>query len=286
GDAGVDLQSLMPEADEPEVVTRFEAETAMRRPVSTPAHVAARRDEGGFARGGDRTSLRLSDEQVALIRTVAEANPRTVVAIVAGSAVVMSEWDTTVAAILQSWYSGMEGGHALADVLFGDVDAAGRLPFTVPTVEGHLPIFDRDASEFAYDHWHGWWKLARDGNAAAYPFGFGLSFTTFEIGAVSAEVADDVVHLTVEARNTGPRPGTDVVQVYAAEPLRLIGFARVELAAGEARDVDIVIPTARLAIRDTDRHAMVVRPGAYDLRVARSAEEAGVAVRVEITPSA
>ncbi|HTN79668.1 MAG TPA: fibronectin type III-like domain-contianing protein, partial [Acidimicrobiales bacterium] len=128
--------------------------------------------------------------------------------------------------------------------------------------------------------------LLRDGNAAAYPFGFGLSYTTFVIGAVATEVVDDVVHLTVGARNTGTRPGTDVVQVYAVEPTRLVGFARVELSPGEARDVDIVIPTARLAVRDLDRHEMVVRPGPYDLRVARSAEDAGVAVSVEIRPSA
>ena len=119
GDAGVDLRSLMPETDDPDLVAMFDAETETRRAVETPEHVRARRDEGGFSRGGDRTSLRLSDDQVALIHAVAAANPRTIVAIVAGSAVLISEWDTEVPAIVQSWYAGMEGGHALADVLFG-----------------------------------------------------------------------------------------------------------------------------------------------------------------------
>ena len=128
GDAGVDLRSLMPEKDDPALVARFEAETETRRPVDTPEHVRARRDEGGFARGGDRTSLRLRDDEVALIHAVAAANPRTVVAIVAGSAVVISEWDHEVPAIVQSWYAGMEGGHALADVLLGVVDVGGAAP--------------------------------------------------------------------------------------------------------------------------------------------------------------
>ncbi len=270
GDAGVDLRGLMPETDDPDLVAMFDAETETRRAVETPDHVRARRDEGGFARGGDRTSLRLSDDQVALIRAIAAANPRTIVAIVAGSAVLISEWDTEVAAIVQSWYAGMEGGHALADVLFGDVDASGRLPFSVPESESHLPAFDRDADRFVYDRWHGWWKLAHDGNAAAYPFGFGLSYTTFALDRAVATTNDDDDVVTVRAtvRNTGDRTGTEIVQVYSADPPRLVGFARVEIAAGEAQEVEIAIPFDRLAVRDVDRHAMVVRPGRYTLRVA------------------
>ncbi len=286
GDAGVDLRSLMPETDDPDLVAMFDAETETRRAVETPEHVRARRDEGGFSRGGDRTSLRLSDDQVALIHAVAAANPRTMVAIVAGSAVLISEWDTEVPAIVQSWYAGMEGGHALADVLFGEVDAAGRLPFSVPETEGDLPAFDRDADRFVYDRWHGWWKLAHDGNAAAYPFGFGLSYTTFALDGASAATGDDVVTVRATVRNTGERAGTDVVQVYSADPPRLVGFARVEIAAGEANAVEIVIPFERFAVRDVTRHAMVVRPGRYTLRVARSAADDGIAVEVDVSPAA
>ncbi len=286
GDTGVDLRSLMPEADEPAVVEAFEADIATRRAVETPAHVRARRDEGGFARGGDRTSLRLPDDQVALIRTAVEANPHTVVAIVAGSAVLISEWDTEVPAILQSWYAGMEGGHALADVLFGARDATGRLPFTVPSAETHLPVFDRDASHFVYDRWHGWWKLERDGNAPAYPFGFGLSYTAFDLASASAEIAESTIRVTVIVRNTGARPGSDVVQVYSADPTRLVGFARVEIAPGDAGAIVVNIPFDRLAVRDPATHAMVVRAGRYGLRVARSAVDPGMTVEVDVSPAA
>jgi beta-glucosidase len=288
GDAGADLRSLMPEGDDPALVARFEAETETRRPVQTPAHVRARRDDGGFARGGDRTSLRLPDDEVALIRAVAAANPRTVVAIVAGSAVVISEWHNEVPAIAQSWYAGMEGGRALADVLLGLVDAAGRLPFTVPEVEDHLPAFDRDADHFVYDRWHGWWKLARDGKAPAYPFGFGLGYTTFDLVEAAALVHDEVIMASAGVRNTGTRLGTEVVQLYSQRigadgPPRLIGFMRLDAEPGATTSASLSIPIARLAERDTASHSMVVRTGRYELRFARNAVDAGVTIDLELS---
>ena len=287
GDAGTPaVNALLPAADDPDLVARFDAETETRRAVETPEHVRARRDEGGFSRGGDRTSLRLPDDQVALIHAVAAANPRTVVAVVAGSAVLISEWDRDVPAIVQSWYAGMEGGHALAEVLLGDVDASGRLPFSVPQTESHLPDFDRDADRFVYDRWHGWWKLAHDGNRPAYPFGFGLSYTTFTLEHASAAASRAAITVHARVRNTGARRGSDVVQVYCAEPARLVGFARVDLEPGEARDAEIVLPRERFAVRDVQRHAMVAEARRYALRVARSATDAGVALEVDFRPSA
>jgi beta-glucosidase len=290
GDAGTaHLRDLFPAADDPELVERFHADIATRRPVETPAHVQER--GGGFALGGDRSSLQLHDAHVTLIRAVADANPQTVVAVVAGSAVVMSEWDDTVPAIVQSWYAGMEGGHGLADVLLGRVDAMGRLPFSVPVTEAHLPAFDRGADSFTYDRWHGWWHLAHAGREPAYSFGFGLSYTTFALDDASATINPDAIAVSAVLRNTGVRDGTDVVQVYAhrsasAGPPRLVGFGRCEVDAGGTRVVEISIPFDRLAERDVDAHAMVVRPGRYALRVARHATDPGLRVEVEITRTA
>ncbi len=123
-----ELRHLFPAEDDPELVESFAASIAEERTIAPPPYVE-RRSDGGFAVGGDRTSLRLHDEDVALIRAVAAANPRTVVSVVAGSAVIVSEWDRAVPAVLQSWYAGMEGGHGLADVLVGHADPSGRLPF-------------------------------------------------------------------------------------------------------------------------------------------------------------
>jgi hypothetical protein len=223
-------------------------------------------DAGGFATGGDRRSLRLHDHDEALIRAVAAANPRTVVVVVSGSAVVMEAWRREVPAIVQLWYSGMEGGHALADVLLGHVDATGRLPFSIPTDEAALPPFDPDADAVTYDAWHGYWLLERDGHLPAFPFGFGLSYTTWEIGHLTPTEGWDV---QVEVRNTGPRDGCTVVQAYARRPgrpqRRLVGFQRVSVAAGGAASVTIPVAEERLATRADG--AWHLAPGRYDIVV-------------------
>ncbi len=142
---------------------------------------------GAFSPGGDRLSLALNARDEALIQAVAAANPRTIVAIMAGSAVVTEAWRNQVPAILMLWYPGMEGGHALADILFGRVNPSGRLPCTFPVSPDDLPVFDRDATAITYDLWHGYRKLDRDGTAAAFPFGFGLSYTRFNYADLRLE---------------------------------------------------------------------------------------------------
>jgi beta-glucosidase len=280
------LSHLFPGGDDPALVEAFNAQIADERKTEPPPH-AAPGVAGGFAVGGDRSSLHLHDDEVALIRAVSTVNPRTVVVLVAGSAVVISEWDSDVPAVVQSWYSGMEGGHGLADVLLGKVDATGRLPFSVPRSASDLPPFERDADHFTYDAWHGYWHLERHGITPAYPFGFGLSYTTIVLEGVDAELADGVVRVRAALRNDGERAGSDVVQVYAnrlgsSRPARLVGFARVEIEAGQSRSIALAIPITTLAERDLDSHSMVVRPGSYRLRVARHAADSGIKRTVDI----
>ncbi|MGA5299500.1 beta-glucosidase family protein [Nucisporomicrobium flavum] len=206
---------------------------------------------GSQGAGGDRASLRLRPVDAEIIRAVAAANPRTVVAVVTAGAVITEEWRDAAPAVLLAWYSGSEGGRALADVLFGEVDTAGRLPFSIPTTEDHLPFFDRDATAITYDKWFGQRLLDRDGHRAAFPLGFGLSYTSFalsglEVGPVSGETFDATVTVT----NTGPRDGRHVVQLYglptgAADdfPSRvLLGFASVAVPAGES--VRVTVPAS------------------------------------------
>jgi beta-glucosidase len=281
------LAGLFPGEDDPALVGRFTADTAGERLVQPPEHVSARPEPGGFAAGGDRVSLRLHRPDVDLVRAVVAANPRTVVALVAGSAVVISEWDRYVPAVLQSWYSGMEGGHGLADVLVGRVDAGGRLPVSVPEQESDLPDFDAGATSFVYDAWHGYWYLDRGGTPAAYPFGFGLSYTEFALEDASAEAVGQEIRLQATVRNTGRRRGVDVVQVYAhragsERPFRLAGFVRLELDAGDTVDVEVPVRLESLAERDIGSHATVVRSGRYELRVARHAADAGIVVEVSV----
>jgi beta-glucosidase len=281
------LVDLFPGEDDPALVERFTESIATERSIEPPEHVARRPEPGGFAVGGDRVSLHLHDDDVTLIRAVSVANPRTIVVLVAGSTVVISEWDLSVPAVVQSWYSGMEGGHGLADVLLGRVDATGRLPFSVPTKDSDLPDFEADATSFEYDAWHGYWHLARQGTPPAYPFGFGLSYTTFAYERSEIALVGGELRVRVNVRNTGLRRGTDVVQVYARRlgsdrPARLSGFARVDLEGGRVADVEVLVAPASLAERDVTTHAMVVRPGRYELRVAHHAADPGTTMEAEL----
>jgi beta-glucosidase len=215
----------------------------------------------GAGFGGDRTSLRLRpvDEQV--ITATAAANPRTVVAMVAAGPVLTEAWRHEVPAIVLMWYAGMEGGVALADVLTGAADPGGRLPFSVPTSEEHLPFFDVAATAITYDRWHGQRLLDKLGVEAAYPHGFGLSYTSFGIGDVTA----DGDRVTATVTNTGDRDGRHVVQVYgrtltggyAGERL-LAGFASVAVPAGESVTVQVPVSLLALARWDDERRERVL----------------------------
>ena len=298
GSENAHLRSLFPAGDDPELVAVYKEYVRENHwPVDAEHNMSDRKNprrarpndkgEVSFARGGDRTSLRLPPADVELIREVSARQARTVVVVVCGSAVVMEEWRREVPAVLFSWYSGMMGGDALADVLSGDVNPSGRLPFAIPVDESHLPFFDKDATSITYDLWHGQWKLDRDGNEAAYPFGFGLGYTTFELGAPRA--AADGGHVDVEVRNTGGADGECVVQLYGRPaggdgPLRkLVGFTKVHVTAGASVTARVAVSRAALETRDTVAHRMVLVPGEYLLETAQFAgDPAASAVSVRL----
>jgi len=246
------------------------------------ARVAAR---AGFGAGGDRTSLTLRPSDEALVRAVAAACPRTVVVVMAGSAVIMESWRDLVPAIVMLWYPGMEGGHALADLLLGRLSPSGRMPFTTPRDAAHLPPFDRDATQVTYDLWHGYRKLDRDGHRAAFPFGFGLSYTTFRYGPPRLRsdevVPGDAVEVEVDMTNTGARDADEVVFVFATPvgsaveraPKELRAFTRVHLPAGESRTATLRFPVRALAYFDEARDDFVVEAIPYDLWVMRHADD-------------
>ena len=287
GDAGTaHLTALMPAADEPEVVAAYQARRAAEVHDFQPPD-----DPGasfGFSKGGDRVSLRLRPEDEELIRAVAAVNPRTVVCLVAGSAVLIDGWDRQVPAVVQSWYAGMEGGHALADLLLGAAEPAGRLPFSVPTDAEHLPHFDRDATAVVYDEWHGYWKLAADGHPPAYPFGFGLSYTDLSLVGMGAAQHGDEIVATTTCANRGTRAGVEVVQAYASvgeRPAKLVGFQRVELGAGEHKVVEVRFPTSLLARWDGDDGGWLPVEGPVTVALARHAGDPDATpVSIDLVP--
>lgn len=231
----------------------------------------------GFSPGGDRARLSLPEAQEVLIETIVAANPRSVVALMSGSAVLVERWAAKAAALLLLWYPGMEGGHALADILLGKVAPSGRLPFAVPQRAEDLPDFDRDARAATYDLWHGQWKLDRDGNTATYPFGYGLSYAPLALASAVVLTNDGGVRVRVRVDNHGRRDGATVVQVYAGKPnsayerppRRLIAFQRVELAAGGSSEIELPISLAPLAVRQGGK--WIHEPGPYELSVGQYA---------------
>jgi beta-glucosidase len=229
--------------------------------------------------GGDRDRLTLHPEDEMLIQAMAAANPSTIVAVMGGSTVIMEAWRERVPAILMLWYPGMEGGHALADILLGRVNPSGKLPLVIPKRAEHLPFFDKNATEIEYDLWHGYRKLERDGNTPAFPFGFGLSYTSYRYANLTLDQnqldPSGILQVGLEVTNTGAFAGEEVVQLYASAigskveraPKELKAFARVTLQPGETKTVQFSLPISRLAYYDETQADFVVEPLEYELFV-------------------
>ncbi len=240
------------------------------------------RDEGEWIGpiGGDRRSLRLPPEQESLLRALAAVNPRVVAVVIAGGPVVMESWRERVPGLLMAWYPGMEGGHALAEVLLGAAEPGGRLPAEFPVSEFGLPEFDPRARSVRYDRWHGYRLRDHGGPPAAYPFGFGLGYTRWEYGPPTATRVEGGLRVEVEVVNTGDRCGATVVQAYVGqdapalerEVRRLGAFRRVEANAGEGVRVALDIPEMVLQSRDSGR--WVLPEGPWRVEVGGSSDPA------------
>lgn len=245
--------------------------------------------------GRDRRSLSLQPVQDELVRRVAAANARTVVVVSAGAPVLMP-WRDQAAAILLTWFAGQEAGNALADILLGHVEPGGRLPTTWPAETEDVPIFDTqpvdgglhysEGLEIGYRAW------LRAETAPAFPFGHGHGYTSWtylDIVPVATEPGAGLA-VTVRLRNTGARPGREVVQLYLARPdssierplLWLGGFASVEAEPG--RTVEVVVPVDHWALRHWDEAAgdWAVEPGRFEVRVGRSIGDLRLASMIEV----
>ena len=238
-------------------------------------------DRATFAPGGDRRSLRLSEEDEALVRDTAAVCEHTVVAVMGGSAVVMP-WLDTVPATLQVWYPGMEGGRAFGDVLTGAREPGGRLPFALVHDEADLVPWDPDADAVVYDLFHGQWKLDRDGVVPHRPFGAGLGYTTLALDPGSFRLDLDAPGATtgsveVSVANAGDRAGSTVVFAFAGlpgsevdrPPRRLVGFRRVAVEARARVRVTVPFDLATLAVRRPG--SWYQEPGRYTVEVGTDA---------------
>jgi beta-glucosidase len=233
--------------------------------------------------GGDRKYLHLHPQDIAVIHLAASINKNIVVCLVAGSAVTVEEWHKEVPAILETFYNGQEGGNALAEILFGEVNPSGKLPFTVPKSEDDLPLFRSFDANVSYGYYHGYSLFDKKKIEPRYPFGFGLSYTSFSISDLRVigqrEITtSDSIHVSVSVRNTGSRRGAEVVQLYIGfsdskidRPEKLLrGFRKVYLDAGEEREITFTVPASELAYYDTDTKSWIIEKSKYEVLVGNS----------------
>ena len=248
------------------------------------------RDEGEFVTnsnpklvtGGDRKSLRLHDDEVALIHAMKQTGKPLVVIFYSGSAVITEEWAEDADAILYAGYPGMEGGHVLADVLTGKVNPSGKLPFTVAKDEKDYPDFpytDEKDQSVDYGYYHGYALFEKEGIEPEYPFGFGLSYTTFAYADAAAQKEGDKIRVSCKVRNTGERYGEEAVLVFVGsnipgKPHKLLkGFTRVALQPGEEKEAVIMIDKQDLRLYDPQADAMII-PEDVTLYVGKNVQDA------------
>ena len=235
--------------------------------------------------GGDRATLRLTSEEVQLIKSMKEQGKKVIVVLYSGCAIIVEEWKQYADAIVMNYYSGCQGAVALAELLSGEANFSGKLPFTVAkSEEDYPPIIGIGEKPYTitYDYYHGYTKLDKEQKEAAYPFGYGLSYTSFDIGSISAEQTEDSVTVKATVTNTGNMDGAEVVQVYFGSqgasngdhrPVKLLkGFKRVQLQSGESKEIEITVKKADLCFYD--RGHWVLDP-AYNIYVGADSKQAG-----------
>lgn len=270
------------------------------------AIAAAKKDEvaivmvGDDDREGHDQPLELPGTQDALVQAIAAVNPRTIVVLKTGSAVLMP-WLHSVAAVLEAWYPGEEDGNAVADVLFGDVNPSGKLPITFPedaqqTTARNPSYYPGDGQRVEYgDGIEVGYRWYQSHNAQPlFPFGFGLSYTTFSFSDLKASPGTAEPH-TAEVRfrvtNTGQRKGAEVAQLYVGfpplaegnePPRQLKGFRKIDLAPGESREVSIHLDASSFSYWSVKDHAWRIQPGTYTVTAGSSSEDLPLSASVSI----
>ncbi|MDE5940763.1 MAG: glycoside hydrolase family 3 C-terminal domain-containing protein, partial [Muribaculaceae bacterium] len=241
-----------------------------------------------------------------LISEIADVNPNLIMVNISGTPVTMP-WIDKVAAVVQDWYLGSEAGNSLADVLTGKVNPSGKLPFTFPRSMEDLPTCgerrypgikrsDSEIYDIYYDEdiFIGYRWYDKRNLPVLFPFGFGLSYTDFELEAPKVtDTCADSLTVTLDVINTGDRDGAETVQVYATAPKtkgvvrenkKLVGFVKIDLNAGERRGVSIAIPKSLLAYYDENTRSQVITPGKYKFHIGNSSESLPYNVTVDLKP--
>src|SRR6266850_1954217 len=273
---------------------QFVSEEAKKRAaLADVVIVAAGFDPETESEGADRT-FRLPAGQDELIQEMAAANKNTIVVMTSGGSVDMSAWIDRVPALLEMWYAGQQGGTALAEVLFGDVNPSGRLPVTFerrwednPVHDSYYPEANTKRVVYKEGLFVGYRGYEHSGTKPLFPFGFGLSYTSFKYGNLSlkpqanGDISGPRYEVSFDVKNTGKREGADVAQVYVSDkqtkalrPVKeLKGFMKVSLRPGESKRVSVTLDSRSLSYYDVKARQWRADGGEFDVLVGRSSEQ-------------
>jgi beta-glucosidase len=286
---GVAMEGEDPSKDTPQAREQLRNEAVNAAAKADATIVVVGRSPALESEDFDIKSLDLPAGQDDLIEAVAKVNKHTVVVINAGGPVIMSKWIDQVPAIVDMWYGGQEGGNAIADVLFGDADPSGKLPVTFvkqwkdSPAYGHYPG-ENLTVDYAEGIYVGYRYFDKQKIEPLFPFGYGLSYTKFDYSDLKIspnQASSGPVEVSLEIRNSGSRPGAEVVELYLHDghsnvdrPIQeLKGFRRVELAPGESKTVHFTLDRSAMAFYSTSKKAWVTEPGEFEVLIGSSSRD-------------
>ena len=234
--------------------------------------------------GGDRLSLKLREDDEILIEEISKVNDNIVVVYIGGSAIDMSRWEKNVPSIVFSWYSGMEGGNALAKIIYGDVNPSGKLPFTIARNSSDYPYFNPYTDTITYGYYHGYSLFEKYKKEIAYPFGHGLSYSDFKyenFNLTNNSLGDSILFFSVDLTNISDIEGKEILQFYVGfenseieRPLKLLrDFKKVYLKAGEKKSINFKINKNDLSYYNTEKKKWMNENIEYNFYVGSSSEK-------------
>lgn len=236
-----------------------------------------------YYKGGDRKdSLGLHPHEINLIKEVGPVNKNSAVVLIGGNMIMIEEWKDYVSSILMAYYPGMEGGTAIAEILFGDVNPSGKLPFVVVKKESDLPRINWETDSQYYDYYHGFTKLEKENVIPSVSYGFGLSYTTFKVSDACFDTEEEFITASCVVENTGTLQGDEIIQFYVGfrnssidRPIKdLMGFQRVSLEAGERKRVVITIPLRKLYWYNEEKSNWDLEHMEYEMYIGTSSSQA------------
>lgn len=232
--------------------------------------------------GGDRIhGLGLKERDLSVIRAVADVRKDSIMALIGGSTITMDEWHDSVGAILFLYYPGMEGGKAFAEVLFGETNPGGKLPFVIPENETDLPAMNWDTEKITYQYCHGYTLLEEENKKPLYPFGFGLSYTKFRLEQIESWQEGQRLYASVVIENVGDREGSEVLQMYVGAEKSAVkrpkyilkDFQKIFLKPGQTQKAVLSCSLEDLAYYDEKAGKFIVEQIPYEVYIGTSSDK-------------